>query len=234
MIPIFFSSGRGAVMGLLIGVFTVAATSLRRFVLVMALMTTLVVLMMIIGPFIEGEEGRAENLHPAINFARLIATFNEDLAYRMLMDMGYTKAADDMIVAKGTSLWRKQIWENILATLNTTPKQALGHGHGEAITELTPDGQEIHTPHNFVFYALYYTGALGLCVFALMLFALLLASRRIAEPNLRALQTGHIFMMVLVAAVGNMFETPIAAIPFYLLSGIMVGLPLYLTGRRYA
>jgi hypothetical protein len=67
-----------------------------------------------------------------------------------------------------------------------------------------------------------------------MLFALFMASRKIAEPSIRALQTGHVLMMVIVAAVGNMFETPIAAIPFYLLSGIMIGLPLYATGRRYA
>jgi hypothetical protein len=30
--------------------------------------------------------------------------------------------------------------------------------------------------------------------------------------------------MVLLAAVGNMFETPIAAVPFYLLSGVCLGL----------
>jgi hypothetical protein len=235
MIPIFFSSGRGAVLGLLVGIFAVAMTSLRRFMLVSGLMGVLILLMVIIGPAIKGEAGRAENLHPIINFARLIATFDEDIAYRMLMDFGFTQAADDMIVAKGTSLWRKQIWENIMGTLNTTPLLAMGHGHGEPITDLTPDGQEIHTPHNFVFYALYYTGVIGLALFSFVLLALLLASRRIIEPNIRALQIGHIFMMVLVAAVGNMFETPIAAIPFYLLSGIMIGLPLYVTGRdQYA
>jgi hypothetical protein len=234
MIPLAFSSGRGAVLGLIVGVLAIAAMSVRRFFLVMGLMTALFVAMMIIGPAFEGEAGRAENLDPMISVARIIATFDEDAAYRMLMDMGYTQAADDMIVAKGTSLWRKQIWMNILATLNTTTKQAIGHGHGEPITEMTPDGQEIYTPHNFTFYALYYTGAIGLGVFCFMLFALFLASRKIAEPSIRALQTGHVLMMVIVAAVGNMFETPIAAIPFYLLSGIMIGLPLYATGRRYA
>jgi hypothetical protein len=238
MLPIFFSSGRGAILGLLVGVFSVAAMSVRRFVLVIGLMLTLFVLGVIVGPAFEGEAGRAETLDPMISVARIIATFDEDLAYRMLLDMGYTQAADDMIVAKGTSLWRKQIWMNIMATLNSTYLQVLGHGHGEPITDLTPDGQEIHTPHNFVFYALYYTGAAGLTLFFFMLFALFRASRKIAEPNVRALQTAHVFMMVIVAAVGNMFETPIAAIPFYLLSGIMIGLPLYGApygvGRRQA
>ena len=44
----------------------------------------------------------------------------------------------------------------------------------------------------------------------------------------------HLPDLTIVAAVGNMFETPIAAIPFYLISGVCIGLPLARRGGAHA
>ncbi len=233
--PLLFETGRGSMLGFIAGIMLVAASSVRRFMLVSGVMGVLLALLLIVGPYIKGgDEGRSETLDPTISFARLIATFDDDAAYRMLLRRGYYGAAEDMYNAKGTAGWRSTIWLNAINSLHNTWLMALGQGHGKSIVDLTPDGAEIHTPHNFVIYAIYYTGAIGLFLFMFMLGALLLASWRIPQPNIRTLQVAHIAVMTVVAAVGNMFETPIAAIPFYLISGVCIGLPLTRTGGTHA
>jgi hypothetical protein len=224
MFPMFMASGRGTIMGFLLGLGVIACGSKKRFMFVSALMGSLLTLMMIVGPMIKGKSDRSETLDPMINFARIIATFDEDYAIKMLQRRGYFGAAEEMAVAKGTASWRKTIWTNAINSLNTSMLMALGHGHGASVQDLTPDDQEIHTPHNFVIYALYYTGIIGLVIFGSMLLAIFATSYRIPDPSVRALQMSHVAMMCMVAFVGNMFETPIAAVPFYLLSGICLGL----------
>jgi hypothetical protein len=83
---------------------------------------------------------------------------------------------------------------------------------------------DCHTPHNFVIYAIYYTGVIGLLVFCCMIMSVFAASYYIPDPSVRLLQMSHVAMMCMVALVGNMFETPIAAGPFYLISGVCLGL----------
>jgi hypothetical protein len=224
MVPMFMASGRGTIMGFLLGLGVIACGSKKRFFFVTGLTGSLLTLMMIIGPLIKGKSDRSETLDPIINLARIVATFDEDAAYKMLLQRGYVGAAEEMLVAKGTANWRKTIWTNAMNSLNTSTLLALGHGHGASVQDLTPDDQEIHTPHNFVIYALYYTGVIGLIVFSAMLLAIFAASYRIPDPSVRLLQMSHVTMMCMVAFVGNMFETPIAAVPFYLLSGICLGL----------
>ena len=224
MVPMFSASGRGTILGFLLGLGVVACGSRKRFTFVAAITGSLLLLMMVIGPMIKGSGDRAENFDPVINVAHIIATFDEDAAYKMLLQRGYLGAADEMLVAKGTADWRKAIWTNAIKSLDTTWLMALGHGHGADVQDLTPDGQELHTPHNFVIYAIYYTGVIGLIVFSAMIITLFFSSWRIPDPSVRLLQMSHVAMMCMVAFVGNMFETPIAAVPFYLLSGVCLGL----------
>jgi hypothetical protein len=233
MVPMFFASGRGTILGFLLGLFVVACGSLRRLMFVGGTTAGLLLLMLIVGPMIKGSGDRAETLDPTINFARIIATFDEDTAIKMLVRRGYLGAAEEMAIAKGTASWRKTIWSNAIASLNDTWLMALGHGHGASVQDLTPDGQEIHTPHNFVIYAIYYTGVIGLVIFAAMILSVFASSYYIPDPSVRLLQMSHVAMMCMVALVGNMFETPIAAVPFYLLSGVCLGLEAGMP-KRYA
>lgn len=234
MIPMFFGSGRGTILGFVASLMVVAASSLRRLLLVGGLVGVILVLLLIIGPYIKGSDDRSETWDPTISLARIIATFDEETAYRMLLRRGYYSAAEEMLFAKGSANWRSTIWMNAINSLDTTTLLILGQGHGESILDLTPDGQDIHTPHNFAIYAIYYTGFAGLAFFSFMLLALILATRRVPDPSLRSFQLAHMAMMVIVAAVGNMFETPIAAVPFYLLSGIVVGVGSAMPRGRYA
>ena len=215
---------RGAFLGLAAGLGIVALQSGRRLLLVGKMVAILGGFLILVGPFIPAQEGRAQTLDPIVNVARLRATFDEEGAYKMLATRGYQQEADNMLIASGTASWRKAIWTNAIHSLNSTTLMYLGQAHGTSLVDQTPDGVDITTPHNFVIYAIFYTGGVGLALFCLMLLSMVLSSQRIVIPELRALALASIFMMVILAVVGNMFETPPAAISFYLLGGVCIGL----------
>jgi hypothetical protein len=221
VLPMLYNPGRGAVLGMAVGLVCVALVSVQRVFTVMFLTVGGFVLLSIIGPMIPG--GRAEALDPIFGIARVVSTFDEDAAARMLRDAGYPHAAEEMTIAAGTAEWRKQIWLGVLKSLNTTELQLIGHGHGADLTQFTPGGEEIRTPHNFIIYAIFYTGAVGLAFYALLIAAILLRIYGIPDRNVRALAFAVVLMTCLLAAVGNVFETPMGAIPFYLLVGVMIG-----------
>jgi O-Antigen ligase len=116
------------------------------------------------------------------------------------------------------TFWWFAIWDSVHSSLQTT---VLGHGYGFPLGDLVPylEGAFIRTPHNEFFFALGYTGWVGVALFSLLQFRilrLLIESHRItAEP----------FGVVLWAAMmvlGMFFplcETPYGAIPFYLILG---------------
>src|SRR5690606_21321487 len=169
--------------------------------------------------------GRVEVLDPIFPLSRLVATFDEDAAARMLREAGYVAQADQWAyTAAGTASWRQTIWEGVVRSLDTTKLQLIGHGHGTDLSRFTPHGEDIRTPHNFVIFAIFYTGAIGLAFFCLLIAGILMRGYYIPDRNMRALLFALVFMMCMLAVVGNMFETPAGAIPFYLLCGIMLGM----------
>jgi hypothetical protein len=222
--PIFVSPGRGTFIALLLGIAIIGLWAPRRIVLIAGASGAVVVLMLLLSLVIPAQKGRATTVDPIVNLARLRATFDPKGAYLMMRRDGYIEEAENMKVADGTVAWRETIWTNAIRSLNTGTLIFAGQGHGASVQALTPDNQELHTPHNFVIYCLYYTGAVGLAVFCLFILALLLASQKIKRTELRAMMLAQVLMTVMMAAVGNIFETPFAAIPFYLLAGIGLGL----------
>lgn len=223
--PIFFAPGRGSLLGMAIGLVCVAFVSVHRVMVITLVMGSIFVVASIIGPMIPAAGGRgAENLDPIFGIARVVATFNEPAAARMLRDAGYPAAAEDMEVAAGTASWRKELWMGAVNSLNTFKLQMLGQGHGADLSRYTPGGEDIHTPHNFVVYAVFYTGAIGLAFFGLMMCAILMRGYFIPDRNMRAFLFSFVAMVSLMALVGNMFETPFGAIPFYLVTGVVLGI----------
>jgi hypothetical protein len=145
---------------------------------------------------------------------RLIAPFDEQLAARL------TPIARGNA---GTAKWRTDWWNGIWdATHQDTPTAMFGQGYGFPLSSLAPyiKGEVIRTPHNAFFYALGYTGWIGvavLCAFQLALAHLLWSTYRL---------TGQPFGLVIwaaficIALFGNVLETPFGAIPLYLLTGL--------------
>jgi hypothetical protein len=135
----------------------------------------------------------------------------------------------------GTAVWRliwwAGIWENVNSTL---PSAALGFGYGYPLGDLNPlirAGEFIQTPHNDFFYALAYTGWLGVALFALLQVEIVRLLRRSYKV------TGQPFGIICCAALltasmfEDFFEAPFGAIPFFLMLGMAIA-PALLARNR--
>jgi hypothetical protein len=162
--------------------------------------------------------GRGSPISPMSILGRVIAPIDKELAKE------FTPHADD---DAGTVEWRQKWWDEIWASAQSTSELGmLGHGYGFDLFSLAPAGVrvgqavEIRTPHNVFFYALGYTGWIGVALFVVLQVAILRllwrSYRRGGEP------IGLIWWAagLSMAFFSNYFETPFGAIPFYLLVGM--------------
>src|SRR5262249_38264283 len=152
-----------------LGLGTVSLTSIKRFFTVWGSAAILAAVLGVISPYVQTLDQTSDALDPIVSVAQVVATFDDAAAYNMLIRHGHRAAAETMIIKQGTADWRRKIWRSAWASLKTPQQLWMGHAYGMDITPLVPDGQEIHTPHNFVIYALYYTGCIGVACFLLML-----------------------------------------------------------------
>lgn len=224
--PLMYYPGRGAILGLALGLGCVALVSVQRVLMILFGTVAVFVAMSAASPMIERALGDdAPQIDPMRPLARLVATVNEDAAIAMLKEAGYVHEAEEMaVVAAGTASWRTTIWEGAVRSLDTTTLMLIGQGHGADLGKYTPHGEDIRTPHNYVIYLIFYTGAIGLGLFHLLLLGLLVRAWAIPNRNFRAATVGIILLTCMMALVGNLFETPFAAIPFFLLTGVLLGL----------
>jgi hypothetical protein len=126
----------------------------------------------------------------------------------------------------GTANWRLVWWASIWEAVHTSSSRAIfGYGYGFPIGDLNPlmpKGVFIQTPHSDLFYAIGFSGWLGLLLFVLIqaeLVRLLMRSyRRTRQPFGLAFAS----MIVVVSLFGEIFEGPFGAIPFYLLVGVAI------------
>jgi hypothetical protein len=153
------------------------------------------------------------------NLARVVAPINLDLAKQLSPNAKYHA---------GTAEWRELWWEQIWISVHSTPTlEAFGHGYGFDLFGLAPAevraGQEeweVRTPHSVFYYALGYTGWVGVAIFAALQFAtvrLLWRSYRLTGEA-----TGLVLWVMAMARFSfeEGFETPFKAIPVYLLWGM--------------
>ena len=155
---------------------------------------------------------------------RALAPINEDLAAR------YTDSAES---AAGTFSWRTEWWAAIWKSVHADPiTTVVGHAYGYPLASLAPfvGDQTTRTPHNVFYYALGYSGWIGVGVFFVLQFAVVRllwnAYRLTGQPF------GLVYWASVIAAAffGNVFETPFGAVPFYLLTGISIA-PAVMTER---
>src|SRR5262249_38260250 len=123
----------------------------------------------------------------------------------------------------GTASWRTKWWSAIWRSAHADAETTLlGHGYGYPLHDLMPDlrGTDVRTPHNVFFYCLGYSGWIGVAAFYSFQAALGLLMFRVWRT------TGQSFgLMIWLGALvgghlGNSYETPFGAIPFYLMTGM--------------
>jgi hypothetical protein len=197
------------------------------------------VLAVVLGGFVVGggwvpvaeRGGRAVGLDPSFAAGRIIATFSPEAAERFLTWRGY---GADVESWWGTAEWRRPIWARVLETSIDGHVWLVGRGHGASLEGLVGLERTLYTPHNFAILALYLTGVIGLVLYGGVLVGLVQQIAFTKEAQLRVLMAMLIGVVVAMAAVGNILETPFEAVPFYFAMGWMRGLDWRgsVTGRR--
>ena len=101
---------------------------------------------------------------------------------------------------------------------------AVGQGYGFPLGELVPylRSAEIRTPHNVFFFALGYTGWIGVALFFLFQFTLLQLLWRTYRITGQPYGIAAWVEAFAAAFFGNSFETPFGAIPLYLTLGLLI------------
>ena len=119
------------------------------------------------------------------------------------------------------TVWWLFIWNSVHSSLNTT---VWGFGYGYPLGDLAPylAGDFIRTPHNEFFYALGYTGWIGVILFFLLQREIL---RLLWRVNRKTRDPFGVPFWVAMMTYGMFFplgETPYGAVPFYLILGWLV------------
>jgi hypothetical protein len=138
----------------------------------------------------------------------------------------------------GTIIWRETWWRAIWANSQANYTNLLiGPGYGYLLRNLVnylKGMGDLRTPHNIFYYALGYTGWLGVFFF----FSLQAACGALVWRAYKI--TGQSFGVVIwgstlfTAFFGNAFETPTGAIPCYLTLGLIIGPTLSMVrSQRY-
>jgi O-Antigen ligase len=171
-------------------------------------------------------EGRAEvDISARQLVGRGLAPFRADLSDEAAAAGLWTVESQE-----ATFMWRTFWWFAIWDSVHEAPSTLLwGHGYGFALGDLVPylRGEFIRTPHNEFFYALGYTGWVGVILFSLFQLGLL----RLLWQATRI--SGNPFGVIYWAAMmtfGMFFplgETPYGAIPFYLIIGWVAAQPIF-------
>ena len=124
----------------------------------------------------------------------------------------------------GTVTWRtrwwKAIWDSVHEDAATT---AIGHGYGFPLTNLVAylrSEEELRTPHSVFYYTLGYTGWIGVAVFAALQAGLAIVMWRVYCATGQPFGLVFWLMALIGAMFGAVFETPMGAIPHYLMLGM--------------
>lgn len=131
----------------------------------------------------------------------------------------------DVDAYAGTLSWRKNWWKEIWTRVHqdfTTTMLGLGYGFPLA-TLVTYIGGEVvatRTPHNIFYYALGYSGWIGVLLFVTLHLSVAVTVWRVYRQANFSLAVA-VFVCTLTAAFwGNLLEAPFGAIPFFTLVGM--------------
>jgi hypothetical protein len=174
--------------------------------------------------------GRNGDVSLSETLGRVIAPIDLELAEELTPGARYHA---------GTAEWRELWWDGIWRSVHSSPMlEAFGHGYGFLLVNLAPAGGEYkestRTPHSVFYYALGLTGWVGVVVFG----ALQLTILRLLWQSYRLTGQAAGIAWWVLGMVRFSFEegleSPMKAIPFYLLIGICMAPALQLNVQRMA
>ncbi len=158
--------------------------------------------------------GRGGSVSSRELIARAVASVDRDAARE------YSQNAN---VYAGTVSWRQNWWSAIWTSVHNDVETAtLGHGYGFELHDLVHylRHTDVRTPHNIFFYALGYTGWVGVVLFFAFQAALGVLLWRAWLWNRDPFGLALWLAALISGSLGNYFETPFGAIPYYLTTGM--------------
>jgi hypothetical protein len=204
-------------VGFLVGFFLFCLLKHRLKTFVASFLVTAAILGLIglAGISISGSGSRGGQVSLAGITGRAIAPFDPTLATKLVG----TQSANAYASTKDwRTTWWTAIWKSSQQNATTA---VFGHGYGYELRQLAPYvPPDTRTPHNVFFYALGYTGWLGVAIFFGLWAGLLSKLYKVFRV------TGNPFGLAFVAVafglglLGNWFETPFGAAPTYLVVGM--------------
>ena len=149
--------------------------------------------------------------------ARVAAPFQADLTDEVAASgLGRSESEESTFVWR--TVWWLTIWDSVHQSLST---RLWGFGYGYPLGDLVPylQGEFIRTPHNLFFYALGYSGWIGVLLVSLFQYELLRLLRLSNHVGRDPFGLPFWAAMMTFAMFFPFAETPYGAIPFYLIAG---------------
>jgi hypothetical protein len=140
------------------------------------------------------------------------------------MAKDYTGSADTGMYA-GTIHWRQMWWSAIWANSQENKTNLIiGPGYGFLLKNLVSylKNEDIRTPHNIFYFALGYTGWLGVIIFFSLQITCATMLWRLYRVTGQAFGLAAWSSTIFAAFFGNVLETPSGAIPLYCMIGLLV------------
>ena len=150
--------------------------------------------------------------------ARGLAAISPDMAQE------YTNSKDVGFYA-GTISWRTRWWSAIWSSVQESmTKTIIGNGYGFPLGDLVPylKGEDIRTPHNIFFFALGYSGWIGVALFFSLQASFVGMLWRVYKVTGQSYGLAVWASSLTSALFGNSFESPQGAIPYYIIMGLVV------------
>jgi O-antigen ligase/polysaccharide polymerase Wzy-like membrane protein len=208
-------------LALLVGllVWSIAKGRIRPMITPIGVIVALLVVGYIIDFTLPGTSGRPSAVSARMLIARGIAPLSEELAVSV-GGPGARHAAE-------TFNWRTEWWNDIWRTIHESRSTAaLGFGYGFALDSVTsvsmPGNKEapVRTPHSVFYYALGYSGWIGVAVFFFMQLQLGIVLMRAYAVSGQPFGLAACAGLFAWAFFDASFEAPYRAIPFFIIAGI--------------
>ena len=136
----------------------------------------------------------------------------------------YTGSEDTGMYA-GTIHWREMWWHAIwVNSQENKTNLIIGPGYGFLLKNLVSylKDSDIRTPHNIFYFALGYSGWLGVSIFFALQLACITMLWRLYRVTGKAFGLAAYSSTIFAAFVGNVLETPSGAIPLYCIIGLLI------------
>lgn len=151
--------------------------------------------------------------------ARGLSAISPDLAKE------YTDSKNIGMYA-GTISWRTRWWGAIWSSVHESlPKAFIGNGYGFPLKDLVPylKNMDIRTPHSIFFFALGYSGWIGVSLFLSLQISILGMLWRVYKLTGQSYGLAIWISTLTASLFGNSFESPMGSIPNYMAIGLIIG-----------